>query len=57
MSNAPHFFKGMRQGIKFGDSYILDSISNDGLVDAYSRVPMGVCAEKTAKELGITWEI
>lgn len=53
MTNAPHFIKNMRTGVRFGDSVLFDSISYDGLVDAYNKVPMGVCGEKTAKELGI----
>lgn len=57
MSNAPHLLKGMRAGVKFGDSAIFDSNSHDGLIDAYQKIPMGACTEKTAKEMGITREI
>jgi acetyl-CoA C-acetyltransferase len=31
-----------------------DGIAKDGLTDAYDRVPMGLCAEKTAKEHSIS---
>lgn len=57
MTNAPHFIKNMRTGIKFGDGPIYDTLSYDGLVDAYGKTAMGVCGEKTARELGITREI
>lgn len=53
MSNSPHFVRPMRGGIRLGDGLIQDSISFDGLTDAYSRSPMGTITEQTASELGI----
>jgi acetyl-CoA C-acetyltransferase len=35
---------------------VVDGISLDGLLDVYSNVPMGTCAELCAKEHGITRE-
>ena len=56
MTNAPHFMR-VRQGVRFGDTVVCDTVSHDGLVDAYNKAPMGFCGEKTAKEFGITREI
>jgi acetyl-CoA C-acetyltransferase len=42
--------------VKFGNITLLDGITKDGLLDVYSKVPMGNCAELCAKEHGITRE-
>jgi acetyl-CoA C-acetyltransferase len=49
MSMTPHYLDG-RNGTKFGNITMLDGISKDGLLDVYSKVPMGNCAELCAKE-------
>lgn len=46
----------MRSGLKFGSGIVEDSILVDGLTDAYDKLAMGFCAEKTAKDYGITRE-
>ena len=55
MSQVPHYFEG-RQKTKFGPIGMLDGITKDGLLDVYSKVPMGNCAELCAKEYGLTRE-
>jgi acetyl-CoA C-acetyltransferase len=50
MSLAPHLLMGSRNGFKFGDANLKDSMTLDGLTDAYSNVAMGVCAEEAAKK-------
>lgn len=55
MSQTPHYMNG-RSGSKFGNITMLDGISKDGLLDVYSNVPMGNCAEICAKEHHITRE-
>ena len=40
----------------YGDQKLLDVISHDGLTDAYNKISMGLCAEKTAADLKITRE-
>ena len=50
MSRAPRFLKGSREGIKFGDSKLIDSILNDGLWDPYNNMAMGNCGEILNKE-------
>lgn len=57
MSNAPHLLRNSRTGNKFGDFITLDSLTHDGLVDAYGKMAMGFCGEKTAKDMKITREI
>ena len=55
MSQTPHYLDG-RNGTKFGNISMLDGISKDGLLDVYSKVPMGNCAELCAKEHNISRE-
>ena len=54
MSNAPFYVMNARKGTPFGNQQLLDGIAYDGLTDAYNNCAMGVCAEKTAEEMGIT---
>lgn len=55
MSQVPHYIDG-RSGTKFGNITMLDGITKDGLLDVYSKVPMGNCAEICAKEHNIKRE-
>lgn len=55
MSQVPHYLDG-RKGVKFGNIGMLDGITKDGLLDVYSKVPMGNCAELCAKEYGFSRE-
>jgi acetyl-CoA C-acetyltransferase len=48
MSMAPHLLMNSRNGIKFGDGALKDSMQWDGLWDVYSNRPMGNCAEEAA---------
>lgn len=55
MSSIPHYHHA-RNGSKFGPITIEDGLQKDGLVDAYSNVAMGVCADECATEYGFTRE-
>ena len=55
MSQTPHYLDA-RNGTKFGNIITQDGISKDGLLDVYSKVPMGNCAEVCAKEHKISRE-
>ena len=55
MSQTPHYLDG-RNGTKFGNIGLLDGITKDGLLDVYSNVPMGNCAELCAKKYKISRE-
>lgn len=57
MTNAPHLIKNVRTGHRFGDFMTFDSLTHDGLIDAYGKMAMGFCGEKTAKELKISRDI
>ena len=49
MSSIPHY-QHARNGSKFGPITMEDGIQRDGLVDAYEKVAMGVCADECAAE-------
>ncbi|MFQ3182200.1 MAG: acetyl-CoA C-acetyltransferase [Polaribacter sp.] len=49
MSAIPHY-QYARNGSKFGPITMEDGMQKDGLVDAYSKSPMGVCADDCATE-------
>lgn len=55
MSQTPHYLDG-RNATKFGNITMLDGITKDGLLDVYSKVPMGNCAELCATKYEITRE-
>jgi acetyl-CoA C-acetyltransferase len=54
MSNAPHYVFGMRNGIKAGNSTLVDGMIHDGLWDSFGNVHMGSLAEYTARKAGIS---
>lgn len=56
MSNAPFILKGIREGIKFGNQTLYDTMLYDGLTDVYSNLHMGNCSEQVAKEKSISRE-
>ena len=49
MSSIPHY-QHARNGSKFGPITMEDGMQKDGLVDAYNKVAMGVCADECATE-------
>jgi len=55
MSRAPYLVPKARAGYRLGHGQLLDHLCFDGLEDAYEPgLLMGVFADRTAKELGIT---
>jgi acetyl-CoA C-acetyltransferase len=56
MSNVPHFLRGMRTGVKFGDQKLVDGLIHDGLWCSFGGCHMGGHAEYTADKAGITRE-
>jgi acetyl-CoA C-acetyltransferase len=56
MSQAPYLLPGARQGYKFGDQTVVDSMSHDGLFCAFDCVAMGAGTEKYAASMGIARE-
>ena len=55
MSQIPHY-QHARNGNKFGPITLEDGLQKDGLVDAYEKVAMGVCADECATEYGFSRE-
>lgn len=46
----------MRNGVKFGDTTLTDTMLKDGLTDAFYNYHMGITAENVAKQFAITRE-
>lgn len=58
MSFCPYILhKGIREGVKFGDQKLVDSLIHDGLWCAFEDVHMGNLAELVAEEKNITREM
>jgi acetyl-CoA C-acetyltransferase len=56
MSNIPFYVPNARWGYKYGDGALVDGLSKDGLLDAYGKEAMGIYADATAVEFGISRE-
>jgi acetyl-CoA C-acetyltransferase len=56
MSLAPHAVAGIRDGVRMGDTRIVDTMIVDGLWDVYNQYHMGITAENVAKKWGVTRE-
>ena len=55
MSSIPHYYHA-RTATKFGPATLEDGMQKDGLVDAYDKNAMGVCADACATEYKFTRE-
>ncbi|MDF5752571.1 acetyl-CoA C-acetyltransferase [Spongiactinospora sp. TRM90649] len=56
MTNAPHLLPGLRKGVKYGGSEVVDSMAFDGLTDVFDHIPMGESTERHNARLGLTRE-
>jgi acetyl-CoA C-acetyltransferase len=56
MSLAPHAVSGIRDGVRMGDTKMVDTMIVDGLWDVYNQYHMGITAENVAKKWGVTRE-
>lgn len=56
MSQAPHLLWGAREGVKFGDLKMKDSMIYDGLWCAFDDMHMGMTGEAVAEKFGATRE-
>ena len=52
MSAAPHLAKGLRSGVKLGDTTLVDSMVSDGLTCSFESCHMGMHAEHIAEKYG-----
>ncbi len=53
MTNAPHLLLGARQGFRYGDGVLADSLNQDGLRCAFESCMMGETTDSKNKLLGI----
>ena len=56
MSRAPYLMPTARYGARMGDTKIIDSMTHDGLIDAFNDIHMGVTAENLADQYDISRE-
>ncbi|NNF26571.1 MAG: acetyl-CoA C-acyltransferase [Gemmatimonadetes bacterium] len=56
MSNVPHYLRGLRRGVKFGDQNVQDGLILDGLWCSFGMCHMGGHAEFTARKAGVSRE-
>ncbi len=54
MTNAPHVLPKSREGVKYGDARLIDSMAYDGLFDVFTDAVMGELTEKHNAKLGIS---
>ena len=46
MSQAPHLLTGSRDGVKFGDWNLIESMALDGLTCAFDQEAMGAATDR-----------
>ena len=56
MTQAPHVLPKSREGTKYGDITMIDSMAYDALTCAFDDLPMGVATEKYNARHGLTRE-
>ena len=56
MSNGPHYLPGSREGAKYGDWVLKDSVANDALTCAFDQVAMGQSTESFNDKYALTRE-
>jgi acetyl-CoA C-acetyltransferase len=56
MTNAPHLLMGSREGVKYGDWSVVDSMAFDGLTCAFDECAMGESTERYNTRYGVTRE-
>lgn len=54
MTNAPHLLMGSREGVKYGDWSVVDSMAFDGLTCAFDECAMGESTENYNARYGLT---
>jgi acetyl-CoA C-acetyltransferase len=56
MTNAPHLLVGSREGVKYGDWTLVDSMAFDALTCAFDQMGMGDSTERHNARYGLTSE-
>lgn len=57
MSMAPYALDKARFGYRMGDAKLIDTMTHDGLTDAFNNYHMGITAENVAEQWGLTREM
>ena len=56
MTNAPHLLPGSREGVKYGNATLVDSMAFDALTCAFDDLPMGEATERYNARYSLTRE-
>jgi acetyl-CoA C-acetyltransferase len=56
MTNAPHVLPKSREGVKYGNTQLVDAMAFDGLTDAFDGQPMGASTEGYNERYSLTRE-
>jgi acetyl-CoA C-acetyltransferase len=56
MTNAPHLLPKSREGFKYGDVNLVDSMAYDGLFCTFDQVAMGLATDRYNARYGLTRE-
>ena len=56
MTNAPHLVKGSREGVKYGEWTLVDSMAYDALTCAFDKAPMGQATDDFNERYNISRE-
>jgi acetyl-CoA C-acetyltransferase len=56
MSNCPYLLPGARDGLRMGNSKLVDSMVHDGLWDSFHDIHMGLTGEHVAERYKVTRE-
>jgi acetyl-CoA C-acetyltransferase len=54
MTRAPYLMPAARFGARMGPTELIDSMTQDGLIDAFNDIHMGITAENLAEQYGIS---
>lgn len=54
MTQTPHVVRGLRDGLGYGKSPVLEDLMSGALVDAFCKLPMAITAENLAEKYEIT---
>ncbi|MFZ0324363.1 MAG: acetyl-CoA C-acetyltransferase [Actinomycetes bacterium] len=56
MTKAPHVLPGLREGVKYGDTTLVDTMAFDALTCAFDELPMGEATERYNERYSLTRE-
>ncbi len=56
MSGSPYIIPSLRQGVRYGNNVVIDTVEHDGLTDAFGKYHMGITAENIAEKFSISRE-